>query len=144
MARLSKAERGERYRQLQKGIQKHLSSGATLRGKAWSQAQLVSAMQQLIDAFDDTTEAKAAYRTALARRGKVESAQAQLVADLIEFVHVTHGALADAMADFDLPMRKKKGPKSTQAKMQMAVRAKETRRLRGTMGKRQRKKVERG
>src|SRR5580700_6420400 len=118
MARLSKAERGERYRQLQKGIEKHMPSGATLRGKAWSQAQLVSVLQQLIDAFDDTTMAKAAYQSALARRGEVESAQAQLVADLIEFVYVTRGALSDAMADFDLPMRKKKGPRSAKAKMQ--------------------------
>lgn len=144
MARLSKAERGERYRQLQKGIKKHLPSGATLRGKDWSQAQLVSALQQLIDAFDDATKAKAAYQDALARRGRVESAQAQLVAGLIEFVHITRGALAGPMADFDLPMRKKKGPKSAKAKMQMVVRARETRRLRGTMGKRQRKKAERG
>jgi len=143
MARLSKAERGERYRQLQKGVKKHLSSGITVRGRDWSQAQLVSALQQLIDAFDATTKAKAAYQDALARRAKVESAQAQLVADVIDFVYFTRGALADAMADFDLPMRKKKGPKSTQAKLQMVVRAKETRRLRGTMGKRQRKKAER-
>ncbi len=144
MARLSKAERGEWYRQLQKGIRKHLSSGITVCGKDWSQAQLVSAMQQLLDAFDDATQAEAAYQDAIARRRKVESAQAQLVADLIEFVYVTRGALADAMADFDLPMRKKKGPKSAKAKLQMVVRAKETRRLRGTMGKRQRKKAERG
>ena len=59
-------------------------------------------------------------------------------------VRAQRGPSATALEDFGLEAAKKTGPKTVHAKVVAAVKGKATRAKRGTMGKRQRKKVKAG
>ncbi len=141
MPRLSKADSEKRYAALQRGIEKHWPNGLTIRRQLHTQKELVDALQVLLDAYAETRQAWARYQKALGKRRRIEAEMDPLVKLILEGVDYLHSADPVVMADFERPLPRKKGPKTTRAKVQMVVRARETRRLRGTMGPRQRKKL---
>jgi hypothetical protein len=141
MPRLSKADTRQRYKALQRGIRKHWPHGLTAKGKSYTQKQLLDALDRVLEAFDRTRQAWATYKKESSNRREEERHIAPLVNLILEGVHYWHDADPVKLADFEVRQPGKKGPKTVMAKVQMVARAKETRRLRGTMGPKQRKKI---
>jgi hypothetical protein len=119
MPRISKTQRATRYETLQRGVRKRWRDGLTLGDRSYTQAHLVRGLQAVIDAFAAADRARAAYRKAIAIRGRVEREHAPMVEDVITGAYLRHGAFVDAMADFDLPMERPKGPRTAEAKARM-------------------------
>jgi hypothetical protein len=141
MPRLSKTDTRQRYKALQRGIRKHWRDGLTAKGKSYTQKQLLDALDRVLAAFERTRQAWATYKKELGLRREEERHIASLVNLILEGVHYFHDGDPVTLADFEVRQPRKKGPKTVMAKVQMVVRAKETRRLRGTLGPKQRKKI---
>jgi hypothetical protein len=141
MARKSKTAQQARFIALQRGIKKHWKDGKTLANKKYTQADLLAFLQNLRERFAAVGTARAAYKEALAKRKEAEREAAPVLTDIEAMVDGEFGDAVVPRADFGLGPRRKKGPKTTQAKVLMVERARATRKKRGTMGKRQRKKI---
>ncbi|HEX8791512.1 MAG TPA: hypothetical protein VF765_11225 [Polyangiaceae bacterium] len=141
MARRSKTDFRGLVAKLRRGIEKHWNEARTIHGVDYTQAELVAFLQKLEDHFAEVERTHAVYKTALAKRGKAEREAAPLVAAILEKADAEFGNNAVKRADFGLGPRRKKGPKTVEAKVLMVEKARATRKKRGTMGKRQRKKI---
>lgn len=141
MARRSKTEFRTLVSQLRRGVEKHWKDARMIHGVTYAQAELLAFLQKLEDHFAEVARTHAAYKTALQRRGKAQREAAPLVAAILERADAEFGDNAVKRADFGLATRRKKGPKTVEAKVLMVVKARATRKKRGTMGKRQRKKI---
>ena len=129
--------------QLVAGIKKHLSnvSSLTFGGGTFTPAQVEASIQTLIDLRTAVEDAKAATQAKLA----AESAQAaplrsQMTA-LVAFVKATYGNAPDVLADFGLRPRKARTPLTIEQMAAAAARSAATRRVRHTMGSKQRAAV---
>jgi len=118
MARMSKTERGDRYRSLLRGMKKHWKREPGFGDHPYTEAEIVTFLQRLVTAFDDTDRAWAAYKKALASRRKLERESAPLVKRLVEWTYVTCSD-EQRVVDFDLPPLQPKGPRTVEAKQRM-------------------------
>ena len=118
MARMSKTERGDRYRSLLRGMKKHWKKAPGFEDHPYTEAEVVTFLQRLVTAFEDTDRAWAAYKKALASRRKLEQESAPLVRRLVEWVYVICNE-QQVVVDFDLPPQQPKGPRTVEAKRRM-------------------------
>jgi hypothetical protein len=115
-----------------------------LVGKTYTPPQIIYELQSLLDEFEATRRAHIAWRAQVALQREHERRMRPFVRAVELKVRGEHGNDAGYLADFDLEQEKKPGPKTAQVKAESAAKAQATRARRGTMGKRQRKKLQRG
>ena len=120
------------------GFAKHLSPSATIvvKGKPVAQTDVVKALQGRIDGGKATASATAAFHNAVDAERSLREATDPFVADLRLAVLVQFGADPNVLADFGVAPRK--SPTLTvDDKAAAAAKAKATRKLLGTKGKKQ-------
>jgi hypothetical protein len=97
-------------------------------------------IQQHLDAMSAVKENEIRWRVALDAEAKLEKETAALVRRVASLLMSVYGDRSPKLRDFGIEPRKK--PKIGVETMRLAVeKRRETRRLRGTMGKKQRKKI---
>ncbi len=141
MARRSKTDKRRIIGALRRGVEKHWKEPRTIHGVTYTQAELLAFLDKLEALFAEVARTRVAHETAVVKREKAEREGAPLIAAIVEKADAEVGNDAVKRADFGLPQRRKKGPKTTMAKLLMVEKARATRKKRGTMGKRQRKKI---
>ena len=129
-----------------RGLRKHFARDKTysLDGKTYSQADLIDAFQSHVAAMDAVNARRAELAAAVAEERAAGGRVRALQKSLKLVVGVNFGRSAVVYADFGWELPKAPGPKTVEAKLQGAARVRETRRLRGTLGRRQRKKIKGG
>ena len=142
MPRVSKLTKRARATGIIAGLVKHfLGASYSLGGKEYTRRQLVAEFQSHLDAIDEVDATRAALAAAVAKERKL----ARQVAALARYVKMSaesrFGLTPTICADFGWEVPKPPGPKTVKAKLEGAKKARETRKARGTMGKRQRKKI---
>ncbi len=146
MPKRSKLQRSDAAGRVLAGLAKRLADrdSFVLRGVSWTPAAVAALFQGQLDAIRAVDQARAVLATAVANERKVSKQARELEVQLKAFVSVLFGDSAALYGDFGWSLPKKPGPKTPMAKLTGAVKARATRLARGTMGKRQRKKAERG
>ena len=146
MPKMSKAMRAVRAMGIIAGIEKRFGRRniLALGGRQYTPGELAAVFQSQIDAVDQVDAAHAAVVNAVAREREIARTVRNLTRLLRFWIGAEFGSDAEAWADFGLTAPKKPGPKTVEAKLAGAERARATRKMRHTMGKRQRKKAERG
>jgi hypothetical protein len=146
MARQAAFQRSTRYVGLARGVKKRwMARGAiVIYGKSYTPQEILDELQSFLDAAAATLHAHGVWREQVAKQRALEAAGRSFVGFLGVAVRTEYGESATALEDFGLEPAKKTGPKTVQAKVVAAVKGKATRVRRGTMGKRQRKKVKAG
>src|SRR3974390_2382885 len=140
MARKTSVERVAKYEGLMSGIQKRWpSSGArVILNESCSSRDVVARLQSILDAIQVTSQAYAAWRDRVAKQRELEEDLREFVRCLEDLVRTEVGNNAKQLAIFGLKTARKTGPRATDAKVDMVQKAKATRVMRQTMGKRQR------
>ena len=143
MARKTNAERVARYAGLLKGVKKHWSPSAAriLGGTTYTHAEIIGRLQSMLDAIEQTAAAYAAWRDRVVKQRALEKSLRAFVGVIEAMVRTEVGNSAPLLLAFGLQPAKKTGPRTTQAKVTMVQKARATRVVRKTMGKRQRQKV---
>jgi hypothetical protein len=124
------------------GFTKHLAPSATIvvKGKPVAQADIVKTLQGRVDAGKATDSAAAAFHNAVASEKALRQSTKPFVADVRLAVLVQFGADPNVLADFGVAPRKTPTRK-VEAKATAAQKAKATRQLLGTKGKKQKKQA---
>jgi hypothetical protein len=132
-----------KHRGLMDGARKHWSRNEPrmLGGKSYSYVELIAKLQSLIDAIDATSAAHAAWRAKVAQQRNLQKRLRNFVRNVESVIRNEAGDNASELADFGLRPRKKTGPRTIKAKLEMVQKAAATRTLRHTTGKRQRRKI---
>jgi hypothetical protein len=145
MPKVSKVTKRSRATSIIAGVIKHFSAASyTLGGKAFTPKQLVAAFQSHVDAIDEVDATRAALAAAVARERELARRMTALTRYMKMAVEARFGLLHKIYADFGWEVPKRPGPKTVEAKLEGATKARDTRKARGTMGKRQRKKIRAG
>jgi hypothetical protein len=142
MARQTKRQKGEKHRQLIKGVKKHWMTQGTMvfAGKKYTPAQVLRRLQSFIDEQDTTARKRAEWRAQVKRERALEKELGPLVSGVESRALALYGPEAREVSDFGI-QRGKPGPKTLPAKVAMVEKARATRAARGTKGKRQRLKI---
>jgi hypothetical protein len=143
MPRISKVVKSVRATRIIGGLTKHFAKRGTFAvgGNTYTLEELVGIFQSQIDAIDEVDASHAAMVAAVARERAVTLRVRELTRQLKHAVTAELGFTADGWDDFGWEVPKKPGPKTVEAKLEGARKAQATRKVRHTMGKRQRKKV---
>jgi hypothetical protein len=143
MPKQSKGTKAMRAFHVIAGVKKHFPRQGALMvgGTPYTPEQLVRFFQAHIDAIDAVDAAHADVLAAITRERDVARQVRKLTHLLKYVVAVMLGEDPSTWADFGWEPPKKPGPKTLEAKVRGAERARATRKERGTMGKRQRKKT---
>jgi hypothetical protein len=144
MPRKSKHDRKRRYAGLKNGVAKHFTFPMYMGRDRWKPEELVAYLQTLIDAIQAADDAYNVWQTRLRERRSLEKEAASTIEAAKNLALAMFDGSPKILADFDLKQPKKKGPRTTEAKVAMVTKARSTRKERGTMGKRQRAKLKRG
>jgi hypothetical protein len=124
------------------GIKKRLAGSASvvIGGVSYTPAALIAVFQTEVDATSEATMAEALYHQAVRKRRAAGKAAHPVRIALRRFALVQYGDSHAALGDFGFAPDKKT-TKSVKVLVAAADKAKATRAARGTMGKKQRKKV---
>jgi len=142
MPRVSKLTKRARATGIIAGIVKHfVEASHFLGGKEYSRRELVAEFQSHIAAIDEVDAKRAALAAAVEKERKLGRQTAALARYVKMMASSRFGLTPTICADFGWEVPKLPGPKTVKAKLEGAARARETRKARGTMGKRQRKKI---
>jgi len=146
MARQARLQRTTRYVALARGVKKRWMGGGpvSLDGVSYTPQEVLDGLKSLVGAVDDSAHAYAAWRAEVAKQHQLEKALHGFVQGLGVAVRLLYGEDEEALADFGMELVKKTGPKTVEAKAVAAAKGKATRVERGTLGRRQRKKVKGG
>jgi hypothetical protein len=129
--------------QLVAGIQKHLSSTAslTLSGASYTPAQVTQSLQAIVDLRSGVETARAATQAKVVAEKEKAPAALALMAALVGYLRVAYSNSPDVLADFGLKPKKVPTSQTTEAKAQSAAKRVATRVARHTMGKNQKKAI---
>jgi hypothetical protein len=143
MPRQARLQRTTRYVALSRGVKKRwMASGSIpINGVVYTPQQILDRLKALIGAIDDTAQAYAAWRAQRLQQRQLEESMHEFVDGLGASARLKYGNDPKALADVGLETSKKPGPKTPEVKAEAAVKGQATRAKRGTMGKRQRKKI---
>ncbi|HEY3819589.1 MAG TPA: hypothetical protein VGL81_20615 [Polyangiaceae bacterium] len=146
MGRQGGLQRRSRYAALSKGVKKRWLAGGpvSVNGKEYSPQEILDELQALLDSHTKTVQAHGAWRAQVAKQRALEKSRHAFVNALEVAARLRHGEKLDVLADFGLDAMKKPGPKSVHVKAEAAEKGKATRKRRGTMGPRQKKKLKSG
>jgi hypothetical protein len=126
------------------GIKKHLPPKGPyyMSGRELSRDELVAVFEAQVDAIDAIRTARAALSAAVARERAVARRLAPQLPLFRDALCHLLGFRSEVLADFGWRLPKKPGPKTATAKLAGVEKGRATRKARGTMGKRQRQKIE--
>jgi hypothetical protein len=146
MPKVAKNTKRQSARGVIAGVAKHDASMSTnaFYGPWHAGSEITAVFQAQLDAIDSVDRARVALSAAVARERLATKEARKLEYLLKQRVGVILGVSQVVFNDFGWTVPKKPGPKTTQAKLEGAIKARATRAARGTMGKRQRKKARRG
>jgi len=138
----SQTNRIARDRQLMAGIAKHLGKGDQLiaRGKKYKPSEVLAMLQERIDVTEPVAPAKAAWMACVKEQEQVLASTDPVVADIIAYLRLAHDGDVKLLADFGLAPRTRR-ELSPEQKVARADKARKTRELRHTMGKRQKEQL---
>ena len=141
MAKVGKSHRIAEYVAVLQAVRDRMPPGShVLGGKLTRRKDVEAALQGVLEEMRSTRIAYEAYLQQVARERAREKALRPLVQAVRDWA-VTHlGKTPVVVAAFAIKAGKP-GPKTLQAKVTMIERAKATRKLRGTLGPKQRKKI---
>jgi hypothetical protein len=143
MPKLSKVVKSATASRILAGLAARYANLGTNRlgGVTYTYEAITAVFRAQIDAIRAVDEARAALADAVARERKATQAASRVGRHLKGFIGVAFGPDHEAFGAFGWEVPGKPGPKTVKAKLQGATKAAATRTMRGTMGKRQRKKV---
>lgn len=143
MARKTLPEKRARYTGLQKGVRARWKTHAPiwLDKKAYTPQDIDAILQQLLESIRAVELAEGALHGAVNARRALELKHRKLVNCVVHVAQVEYGDDVVALAAFALEPAGVPGPKTIDVKLASAEKARETRRQRGTMGPKQRKKL---
>jgi hypothetical protein len=119
------------------GFPKRLANAQILvDGTTYTESSAVALFQSRVTAATNVVTARAAYQAAVKAADAVETATAATVSGLVEAIYVACGNDPAALADFNLPVRKK-GSLTPAQLLAASAKAKATRAARHTMGPKQ-------
>jgi hypothetical protein len=139
----SKTSRADRLATFIRAVGKEMKDVQTLTldGRSFTPTSVVEALQEELDAIDAVGRAWGAYLEAIGHEKDVKARNKPLLRDLEIQVRLMAGPNGVLLAKFHLEPTRKPGPKSAATKAASADKATETRKERGTLGKKQRKKA---
>ena len=142
MSKTSQTQRINRDRQLIAGIEKHFGKGDFLvaDGVKYKPAEILAMLKERIDVAQPVAPAKAKWMACVAAQEHVIASTDPTVAGVIAFLRVMHGASPELLADFGLAPKTRR-ELTVAEKAARADKARATRRIRHTMGKRQRERL---
>lgn len=140
--KLTKAETLARVQALIAGTQKHLPNVTVTLGNApFTSAALIQAFQSLGDAVQKLDAAHASVKDALAGLASTREAVDPIIG-AFDFLLRASFSDASTLADFGLAPAKVRRKLTSEEQAAAAARALATRKLRGTMGPRQKQKIQ--
>ena len=114
----------------------------TIGGKTYTPPQCVAVLQSRVDLGNLAVTAKGAFHKAVQDSRSEDSSTKDFVDGLVTTLLVVYMNAPDALADYGLsPKKKNRGPKTVEAKMVAAAKRDATRKLRHTMGSKQKESV---
>ena len=120
------------------GFPKRLASAQILvDGTTYTASSAVALLQSRVAAVTLVVTQKAAYQAAVKAADVAVSTTAATVSGLVEAIYVAFGDDPAALADFNLPVRKKPGALTPAERLVVTAKAKATRAARHTMGPKQ-------
>ncbi len=142
MSTKSQDKRITRDSHLIEGISKHFGKGEHIAagGKQYEPAEVVAMLKERIDVAKPVAPAKAAWIACVKEQSRVLEATDSVVLEVIAFLRLRHGGDDKVLADFGLAPKKRQGLTPEQ-KVARAEKARKTRELRHTMGKRQKEQL---
>ena len=143
MPKIGKGTKKVQATRIIQGLVKHFDKGRIypVGGRRYTPKQLIDAFQAHIDAIERVDAAQAAVTAAVARERQIALRVRELARQLKQTVTVELGFSIAGWSDFGWEVPKPPGPKKLDAKLQGAKKARATREMRHTMGKRQKKKI---
>ena len=125
------------------GFPKRLASAQILvDGTTYTASSAVALLQSRVAAVTLVVTQKAAYQAAVKAADVAVSTTAATVSGLVEAIYVAFGDDPAALADFNLPARKKPGAMTPAARLAATAKAKATRAARHTMGPKQKLRIQ--
>jgi hypothetical protein len=141
MARKAKNARRARYAGLQAGVRKlWMKQPTRFAGKLWKGEEIVEVLQTLLDADNACDLAYAAYRGKVQQRRALEKRWGFLVRAVTGLARVQHGQDPATLGAFGLDPSPPTGPQTLAVKVASAEKLRATRALRGTKGKKRRRR----
>jgi hypothetical protein len=142
-SKVSKSTQSASEAQLAAGMKKHYAETDTVGfGKPPATvAQVLALIQAGGDATLAADVAHGAWRNALEAARQKRAETERTVRDVVAWLQGVHGDDAAALTDFGLAPKKARRPLTVEEKQAAAVKRAATRKARGVMGSRQRKKV---
>jgi hypothetical protein len=143
MARKTLPEKRALYAGLQKGVRSLWKEHGPvmIAGVAYTMKDVDGILQKLLGSIRAVELAEGALHGAVSERRQLELKYRALVNWVAQLAQIQYGNDAAALAAFSLEPAGVPGPKTTEVKAASAAKAAETRKQRGTMGPRQRKKL---
>jgi hypothetical protein len=143
MARKTLPQKRTLYTGLQKGVRTRWKGREPVRiaGVDYTMKDVDDILQKLLDSIRAVELAEGALHGAVSNRSALELKYRKLVNVIVDLAQTQYGNDAAALAAFALKPAGVPGPKSVDVKVASAAKARETRKQRGTMGPRQRKKL---
>jgi hypothetical protein len=143
VARKTVPEKRALYTGLQKGVRSRWKARGPIRlaGVDYTMQDVDGILQRLLESIRAVELAEAALHGAVSERRERELKYQDLVNCVVYLAQTQYGKDAAALAAFSLGPAGVPGPKTTEVKAASAAKAAETRKQRGTMGPRQRKKL---
>ncbi len=142
MSKTSQTQRIARDRQLMAGVAKNLGKDDVIvvRGKTYKPSEILAMLQERIDVTQPVAPAKAAWIACVKEQERVLAATDSVVADIIASLRLAHDGDVKLLADFGLAPRTRR-ELTPEQKVARAEKARQTRKLRRTMGKRQKEQL---
>ena len=143
MARKTLPEKRALYTGLQKGVRTRWKGRGpvALAGVEYTMQDVYDILQQLLDSIRAVELAEGALRGVVSKRRELELKYRDLVNWVVDLAQMQYGNDAAALGAFALKPAGVPGPKKLEVKVASAAKARETRKQRGTMGPKQRKKL---
>ncbi len=143
MARKTLPEKRTLYTGLQKGVRTRWKTHDPIRvaGVDYTMQDVDDILQQLLDSIRAVELAEGVLHGAVSKRRELELKYRRLVNSVVGTAQIHYGNDPAALAAFALKPPGVPGPKTTEVKAASAAKAAATRKERGTMGPRQRKKL---
>ncbi|MBS2027828.1 MAG: hypothetical protein JST54_08005 [Deltaproteobacteria bacterium] len=126
-----------------KGVEDAFSGKATLviAGVTYDQAKLQAKLETLLAMYEQVDQRREEYRKAVADRDAQAQATETFVTQLDGGLKAYFGGDTAVLAKFGIALRKQPAPMSAEERLQRKTKLQETRRLRHTMGSRQKQAV---
>jgi hypothetical protein len=142
MSNLNRSVRINAIAKILAGFRKHCMDlgGLFVASAKIAPADVITSLQEVIDAAGKVTAAAGARKAALDEEQRIVEKNAELAAAVRQFALTAFSNKADVLADFGLQKRARK-VRTVEEKLQTVTKALATRTARGTKGRRQKQQI---